>query len=81
MPYRETPLDVLAQDTHQKQVLLVPPDNDCLIVERSRQALRVLIEVKEGCGIEDAIYLTGGGQEGRHLHGHNLPYRSLEILM
>lgn len=30
---RETPLDFLAWDTHQEQILLISTDSDCFIVE------------------------------------------------
>lgn len=53
------------EKAYQKQILLILADDDCLIVERSSYALRVSVEVKEGCGIENTIHLEKGREGER----------------
>jgi len=51
-------------ETYQKQILLIPTDNDCFVVEGSSQALRIAIQVKEGCSIENTINHIPGASPG-----------------
>lgn len=60
---------------YQEQVLLVPLHDDSGIVEGCGGAVRALVELKEGRGVEDAIDLQRRGQEGwcKACHGMELP--------
>lgn len=65
---------LLAQETYQKQILLIPTDKDCFVVLWCSQALGVAIQVKKGCGIEDAVNLVKGENRKGHQFSGQWPH-------